>query len=382
MGRLPTKLSQKIEARKASNALRSLPSKEGLVDFSSNDYLGFAQLDLIEDGARKFLEDFKIVQHSATGSRLLSGNHKMYTAIEQELAEWFEAAVLVFNSGYDANLGLFGAVLQRGDVVLYDELCHASIRDGIRLGNAKAFKFKHNDIDDLRAMVNRIRLNSDKGEIYVATESVFSMDGDSPGLDELIALCDLEALNLIVDEAHAVGVYGKGLVQEGDLHQSVFARIVTFGKALGSHGAAVIGSTALKQYLVNFARSFIYTTALPPHGLARIMAAFDHLKGNIGLKAKNLLHQNIKHFKLRVAEYAMDRHFLDSHSPIQGVLIADNQRAKACEAHCMANGFDVRAILSPTVPQGNERLRICLHSFNSSEEIDNLIAAIARFCNG
>src|SRR5690606_18769580 len=177
-------------------------------------------------------------------------------------------AALIYNSGYDANIGFFSSVPQRGDIILYDELVHASIREGIRLSHARAFKFKHNDLQDLDSLLlkyNSKQDNLDQRYIYVVTESVFSMDGDTALLEGLTNITDIQGAYLIVDEAHATGVFGKkgqGLVQHLDLQKRVFARIITFGKAMGAHGAVITGSKLLGDYLINFSRSFIYTTAL------------------------------------------------------------------------------------------------------------------------
>src|SRR5690606_26004002 len=181
----------------------------------------------------------------STGSRLLSGNFELYEKAENFLAEFHNSeAGLIFNSGYDANLGFFSSVPQKGDVVFYDEYIHASIRDGLQLSRAKSFKFRHNDIEDLQKGIIRFR-ESDRNnfaDIYVVTESVFSMDGDIPDLENLSAFTDENNCFLVIDEAHSVGIFGvkgEGLVQHFGLEEKVFARIVTFGKAMGVHGAAI-----------------------------------------------------------------------------------------------------------------------------------------------
>src|SRR5690606_16899740 len=242
---------------------------------------GFSKSQKIFENSLKLLAKGNI-QNGATGSRLLSGNHSLYDEVEDMLCDYHKTeAALVFNSGYDANIGFFSSVPQRGDIIFYDEFIHASIRDGIKMSNARAYKFKHNDIQDLRAHIERsLKVNNEGSELYIVTESVFSMDGDSPNLNTLVNICEKYSCHLMVDEAHAVGVFGKngiGLLQEMGIQDKVFARIITFGKALGCHGAAVLGNMELKDYLVNFARSFIYTTALPPHSLATILSAYNEL---------------------------------------------------------------------------------------------------------
>ena len=265
MKQLPHHLSSKLEIRKQFNSLRSLQSSASLIDFASNDYLGFSQLESIFNQTHQFVIEHNFTQNGATGSRLISGNHPLYQLAEDYIAQFHQCeSALIFNSGYDANVGFFSSVPQKGDLILYDELCHASIRDGIKLSNAKAYKFTHNDFEELEALIQRHKA----ANIYVVTESVFSMDGDTPNLEELVNVCKKHNCYLVVDEAHALGVFGdkgEGLVQMLGLQEEVFARIMTFGKGLGCHGAAVLGSNELKQYLINFTRSFIYTTGLPPH---------------------------------------------------------------------------------------------------------------------
>ena len=190
--------------------------------------------------------------NGATGSRLISGNSLFYTEVEKEISTFHNSEeALVFNSGYDANLGFFSSVPQRGDIVLFDEYIHASIRDGIRLSTAKAFKFKHNDLKNLKEQL--LKFSSEDNEVFVVTEAVFSMDGDSPNLVLLSDICEAYQAHLIVDEAHAVGVFGtngEGLVQSLGLENKVFARIITFGKAFGCHGAAIIGASELVRKLI------------------------------------------------------------------------------------------------------------------------------------
>ncbi|MEO1486205.1 MAG: 8-amino-7-oxononanoate synthase [Bacteroidota bacterium] len=380
----PKKLSQKLEQRKDQNALRTLSISSGLVDFSSNDYLGLAQSTEIQEHLNALFEKFDISSHSATGSRLLTGNHPIHEAFEAFLADFHGMdAALVFNSGYDANLGFFSAVPQRGDVIFYDEWVHASIRDGISMSKAQNYKFKHNDVEDLSDGIFRIKKQGklqENTEIYVATESVFSMDGDSPNLLELSAFCEKEGIHLVIDEAHASGIFGsgKGLVYELGLSQKVFATIVTFGKALGQHGAAVLGSKTLIQYLINFARSLIYTTALPPKEIASIWAAYLVLRHQ-GQKRIHDLKENIQLFLDKTDAYTLRNHFIESNSAIQSMHCTGNDNARATSDFLAKQGFDVKPILSPTVPLGMERLRFCLHTFNTAEEIDQVLKSTQRF---
>lgn len=360
-------LNKKLEERKLSNSLRSLIVNENKTDFCSNDYLGIVKNKLLE----KIIDSN--FSHGSTGSRLLSGNYKLIEETENFIADFHEAdAGLIFNSGYDANTGLLSCVPQKGDVIIYDQLSHASIRDGIRLSFAASFSFLHNDVDDLEKKLSAaIDLHQN---IFIVTESVFSMDGDMAPLTGILNLCEKYNAVLIVDEAHATGVIGKkgeGFVQQLQLQQKCFARIHTFGKACGCHGAVVLGSAKLKQYLINFSRQFIYSTSLPESATAAIAASYtifpllqnerDHLNNLIVL------------FKSKIIKYSS----LKSDTPIQVVVIPGNEEVKKVALSLQENNLDVRAILYPTVPKGKERLRVVFHAFNTIDETKQLIELLS-----
>lgn len=377
MRKFPTNLSAKLQIRKENNALRQLPLLSDGIDFASNDYLGLSKSEVIFNDTHAYLIQNNGAQNGATGSRLLSGNHKLYPDTESYITQFHKSeSALIFNSGYDANVGFFSSLPQKGDLILYDELCHASIRDGIQLSNAKAYKFNHNDFEDLERLI----LRNQNAVIYIVTESVFSMDGDTPNLEELVQVSEKYNCYLVIDEAHALGVFGdkgEGLVQMLDLQNQVFARIMTFGKGLGCHGAAILGSLELNDYLVNFSRSFIYTTGLSPHSIATILMAYRYLdeeKQNI-----ELLRENIIHFNQEKNLLGLNQLFVRSKSAIQSAIIPGNEKVKFIANQLQENGFDVKAILSPTVPEGQERLRFCLHSFNSKEEISEVLRLLSTF---
>ncbi len=255
MNQVEQHLRQKLAERANSGNLRQLSLNSAPVDFYSNDYLGIATLGLQHDATGT--SGVK-VKSGSTGARLLSGNSAEAEALEKTIAAFHRAeSALLFNSGYDANTGLIASITGRHTTILYDELCHASILDGIRLSqSSKRYKFRHNNIEDLASKLKKFQ----SGTIIVIVESVYSMDGDTAPLREAALLCEAYNAQLIVDEAHATGVFGargEGLVSALGLEDRVFARVHTFGKALGCHGAAVVGSDLLKQYLINFARSFI-----------------------------------------------------------------------------------------------------------------------------
>lgn len=374
----PKNLSDKLERRRQEHAFRELSSPEFPIDFYSNDYIGFSRSREIFDEAHEFLIAQNNTANGSTGSRLISGNHELYETAEHLIATFHRSeSALIFNSGYDANVGFFSSVPQRSDIILYDELCHASIRDGIGLSRARAFKFGHNDLEELEKLI--VKFQSKDANIYVVTESVFSMDGDSPNLEELCAITSKYACFSVIDEAHALGVFGdngQGLVQQLDLQDKVFARIMTFGKGLGCHGSAIVASKQLRDYLVNFARSLMYTTALPPHSLATILIAYKRLQSftnGFGLR------ENIAHFNREKNRLGLKPLFVYSKSAIQCAIVPGNEKVRNLASKLQEKGFGVKAILSPTVPEGQERLRICLHSYNSQEEISRLLNCLSDF---
>nr|WP_294777699.1 8-amino-7-oxononanoate synthase [uncultured Flavobacterium sp.] len=380
--KLPKSLQAKLEQRQAHNALRQLPLATDLVDFASNDYIGFAHSESIFNQVHQYLLDHNLKTNGATGSRLISGNHGLYEVAESFIAQFHQSeTALIFNSGYDANVGFFSAVPQRNDVILYDELCHASIRDGIQMSHAKSFKFPHNDLEALEKIIHKFCVPplGVRG-LYIVTESVFSMDGDCPNIEQLVALTEKYNAYLVIDEAHALGVFGEngeGLVQSLGLQDKVFARIMTFGKGLGCHGAAVLGSAELKSYLVNFARSFIYTTGLSPHSVATILQAYKHLEKD--KEVLPLLKSNIVFFNQEKLRLGLKPMFVYSKSAIQCAIIPGNDKVKHIATQLQQKGFDVKPILSPTVPEGQERLRFCLHSYNSEKEITTILELLSTF---
>jgi 8-amino-7-oxononanoate synthase len=356
-------LNKKLNQRIANNALRTLKLPNNLIDFCSNDYLGIVKNNLLQIAASP-------LKLGSTGSRLLAGNDKLIEETEKQIAQFHNAnTALIFNSGYDANIGLLSCVPQRGDTILYDYLCHASIRDGIRLSFANSFAFEHNSLIDLEKKIQQA-----KGTIFIVTESIFSMDGDAANLLEIVAIATKYNANIIVDEAHATGVIGnngEGLVQQLNLQNNIFARVHTFGKACGCHGAVILGSNNLRNYLINFARSFVYTTSLPQHSVAAISQSY---KVFAALNNERMHLQNlIQLFNNAVLKYPK----IQSNSAIQAVIINGNNEVRNVANMLQQNGFDIRAILYPTVPKNSERLRIVLHSFNTINEVEKLIELLS-----
>ncbi|MCX2574502.1 aminotransferase class I/II-fold pyridoxal phosphate-dependent enzyme [Pedobacter sandarakinus] len=366
MSKIEHFLTNRLQQRADLQSLRKLTTVFPRIDFSSNDYLGFAKSQELQELIATNTAINKAFKNGSGGSRLLSGNTAFTEYVEQFVADFHAApSGLIYNSGYDANVGLLSCIPQRGDTIITDELIHASIIDGCRLSYATRYKFNHNNLSDLK-----IKLELAKGNVFVVVESVYSMDGDVAPLPELARLCKAYGANLIVDEAHATGIFGvqgKGLVTKYQLEEEVFARVITFGKALGVHGAIVLGSKELRDYLINFSRSFIYTTAAPPYAIVAILSAYQLLQrtdNNDLIENIELFRQLAKGNKLVV---------LNSISAIQGIIFKNNQQTRSAAAFLQQNGFDVRAILSPTVPEGKERLRICLHTYNTRQDIINLI---------
>jgi 8-amino-7-oxononanoate synthase len=363
---LDSMLERKLVERESKRLLRKLTWVDGLIDFTSNDYLGLAGstelFQLIEDTIKR--QGFR--KNGASGSRLLSGNSEQAENLESKLAGIFQSeSALLFNSGYTANLAVLSSIPTRESTIIYDELAHSCIKDGARLSLAKRLSFKHNDLNDLE---NKMRKAS--GKLFIAVESIYSMDGDCCPLDDLVPLTEKYNATLILDEAHSTGVMGKdgnGLSVSAGMHERVGIRIYTFGKAMGVHGACVAGSKILQQYLINFARPFVYTTALPPHSLTAIDCAFDYLRENISLQ-RSLVELT----RTYLNEVSGLTNRTQSKSSIQTIIIPGNGNTIAAAKKLQHSGFDIRPILSPTVSEGSERLRICLHTFNTMAQIKQL----------
>lgn len=366
-------LQSALEERKKAGNLRSLHDIEG-VDFCSNDYLGLARFPL----------ETRPVKSGSTGSRLISGHNQALAQLENDIAAFhgFEQA-LFFSSGYAANTGLMSCIAGRDDAILSDELIHASLIDGIRLSYASRKRFAHNNVKDLEAQLEALS-GITKGQIYVVVEALYSMDGDIAPLVEISEICQRFNAALIVDEAHSVGVFGaegRGLVAKLGLEQRVFAVIYTFGKAVGFHGASIVGPTVLRDYLVNFCRPFIYTTAPSPQTIVATKLAYSRFqRADV---ERELLQFILRYFDENVKTIASKgTSWLESQSSIQGLIVPGNARAKSLEIYLRKNGFAVKAILSPTVAKGAERIRFSLHSFNTEAQMDELAQRLQMFLNG
>lgn len=367
----PPALAHKLATRAAGGTLRRLPPPPdpALVDFASNDYLGVVRGGQLAALLREKLLLCPILEAGSTGSRLLTGNSAQAEALEARIGTYHRAeAALLFATGYCANLGFFSAVPQRGDTVLYDEAVHASVRDGLRLGLAQAFSFRHNDLTDLEKKLRRAT-----GVVYVAVESLYSMDGDEAPLRELATLCQQRGLFLVVDEAHTTGVRGPGgagLVVELGLEHAVFARLVTFGKALGAAGAAWLGSTLLRDYLINFARAFVFSTAPLPLHLLTLEAAYDLLPTLDAARARLAEVSDALAIGLTAVRGLVAR---PASRIVHAVVPLDQSCVRALAAAIRVAGFDARPIFPPTVAPGTARLRVIAHAHNAVAEADALL---------
>eukprot|EP00126_Sphaerothecum_destruens_P008358 Sdes_comp20181_c0_seq2m13440 len=339
-----------LEARKSIGKYRCLLENSRAIDFSSNDYLGLSYCSQFTSIISKKAEtEWKIRKclnnqssyfcpSGSGGSRLLAGHHEITSKLEKKIAHHHDApSGLIFNSGFDANVGFFSCVPQKMDFVLYDELIHASVHDGLKLSRGKGISFPHNNLQKLEEIIWQVKDGKfghfipNSSSILVAVESVYSMDGNICPLKELVELCEEhENCHLVVDEAHSTGVYGskgEGLVHHLGLSQRVFARIHTFGKALGSHGAVVVGSNLLKDYLINYSRPLIYSTSLPYHSLCSIQCAYEFLSTFEFQNRRKKLFKWIEIFQQQMSKDSfLASYLLPSNSPIQGIVIGDNEK--------------------------------------------------------
>lgn len=363
MNRTPLSLTRRLEERLKNDSFRklSLTETEG-IDFYSNDYLGLSRDNDFQKGLFEELKEKLDSLTSSTGSRLISGNTSVMEETEKFIADKHQVeAALLFGSGYDANLALLGCIPTYRSTVIVDEFVHRSIHDGCQLSMAKKWKFKHNDLYDLEK-----KLNKAKGEVFVVVESLYSMDGDFAPLKELVILCDRYNAYLIVDEAHAIGVYGLGVLNGYNLQNAVFATTVTYGKAMGVHGAAILGSAVLKEMLINFGSSFIYSTAPPSSMALSIRYSYSYLENNDF--RMNCLSDVIAYYQKCFSSF-----FPCTSSAIQIIDLEYLQeitilldKIKGARVKCVL-------IKAPTVSLGSERFRICLHAHNNKNEIDVLL---------
>lgn len=365
-------IREALREREKAGLLRTLETARGGIDFCSNDYLGLAR-DRRLRGRIAAVAAESAPPQGATGSRLISGNHPEIEALEAQLSGFYASeAALVFSSGFAANLGLLASLGGVVQTLVCDRLLHASAIDGGRLSGAKRVIFAHNDMRDLKARLGEL---PSAETAAVAADTVYSMDGDFAPLEEIAVLAEEQDAAVVVDEAHANGVLGpagRGGVVAAGLQDRVLARVVTFGKALGLQGGAVLCSQDLRDYLVNFARSFVFSTGVSPLWAASVRTVYDMLP-DLNAEREQLL-ANVSHFRGRVAESAQP--WLPSESWIQCLRVPGARRITQVGGVLRSRGLAALPIRAPTVPEGEERIRVCLHAHNTREEIDFLFSAV------
>lgn len=364
-------IERRLDELRAEGRLRRVP--KGIytyeVDLSSNDYLGLAsRTDLCEHHSEAW---------TSSASRLLAANQGAYNRLENTLDRQYNKRSLLFNSGYHANVGCIQALSMPEVLFATDKLIHASVIDGIRLGRAEYQRFRHNDIDALRRIVEK---NADKyGRIIVVTEGIFSMDGDRAPLREIVELKHEfpDKVLIYLDEAHSLGVLGQhglGLAEELGLIDEVDIIIGTFGKALASAGAFVATTPLLHSWLLNSARSFIFSTALPPVVVEHTSQMFE-LMQQADVERKHL-HEISARFRRGLEEITGEKSV--SQSQIVPLIVGSAERAVTLSAQLRERGYVALPIRRPTVPPGTERIRFSLHAGLTEQQIDELLAAIAE----
>ncbi|PYI10713.1 PLP-dependent transferase [Aspergillus sclerotiicarbonarius CBS 121057] len=368
------------------------------VDFSSNDFLSLSTSPLFRARFQSHLEQAPPFHPFASGgSRLLAGNSRYAEALETFIADFHNAGSgLLFNSGFDANVGVLSCIPQPGDVIVHDEFIHASAHEGMRLSRAgRTVAFGHSSVGALEEVLRReiladARIRDGERNVFVVVESVYSMDGDVAPIREFVEVVErlLPRGNgyFVVDEAHATGAFGPrgaGVVQELGLEERMFIRVHTFGKALASHGAIVLCCPETREYLINYARSLIYTTALGFPFLASIRTAYELLaEGETEELQRNLQHL-VRYLHTRLGELGSwdPAVFEVDHFPRSPIFSLRSPVPRQLATVCQRKGFVVHAIMSPTVPAGQERVRVCLHAGNTVEEIDALVDTIQAWLN-
>ncbi|MDD5457892.1 MAG: 8-amino-7-oxononanoate synthase [Phycisphaerae bacterium] len=383
MGRIETFLTQ----RQADGLLRVLRPADlrqngklyrdnrEFFDFSSNDYLGLSEHPQLKIAATKAIEKYGT---GSCASRLLNGNFNIHHELEEKTASFKDKeSALVYNCGYQANVGIISAICNSSDAVFCDKLSHASILDGISLSGARMFRFRHNDIEHLESLLKK---SSGKFENrLIITESIFSMDGDRAPLKEIVSLKEKYDCKIMVDEAHATGVFGKtgsGVVGEEGLNEKVDFVMGTFSKALGSFGAYLACAKKMKEYLINTSRSFIYSTALPPSVIAANIAALEVVRKE-SFRRETLL-ENAAYFRSELEKKGFQS---ASESQIVPLVISDASKTVKMSNTLGQNGYIVGAIRPPTVPEGQSRLRISLTYYHNKEILNSFIEKISDAAN-
>ncbi|SKB25115.1 8-amino-7-oxononanoate synthase [Sphingopyxis flava] len=360
-----------LAALAAEDRRRSLSPRKG-VDFASNDYLALAGSYALSEALAAGLE--RGIPAGSGGSRLLRGNHPEHEALEAHAARHYGSeAALFFSTGFAANAALFATLPQRGDLIVHDELIHASAHDGMKLGRAGRVDARHNDAQAFDDIIARWRRGGGTGTPWIAVESLYSMDGDRAPLADLAAVADRHDAVLIIDEAHATGVYGpagQGLAHELADRENIIT-LHTCGKALGCEGALLCGPAIVRDFVVNRGRPFIFSTAPSPLVAWLVRNALEIVANEPERAAR--LQALVRRAETRLAPLGIAA----SGTQIIPILIGDNARTMQIAAALQAAGFDVRGIRPPTVPHGTARLRIALTLNVDEPEIDAMVDALA-----
>lgn len=360
-----------LDGVRAHDRYRRLSARAG-VDFSSNDYLGLSGSVRMQTAVADALA--RGVPVGAGGSRLLRGNHIEHEALEEEAALFFGArSALYFSTGFAANAALFASMPQRGDLVVYDELIHASVHEGMRLGRAENVAARHNDVTDFADIIGKWRTQGNVGRVWIAVETLYSMDGDMARLDELAALAEAHDAYLVIDEAHATGVFGpdgRGLGAHLAGRDNIIA-LYTCGKALGAEGALLCGPAMMREFLVNYGRGFIFSTAPSPLMASAVREALRILADEP--ERRDALRLRVADARARLARFTD----IGAATQIIPVILGDDAKTMAAAAAVQAAGYDVRGIRPPTVPAGTSRLRVSITLNTSHDDIAGLADAIA-----
>jgi 8-amino-7-oxononanoate synthase len=369
--RMPANHERALEALLRRGRLRSLDAPHG-IDFTSNDYLGLAQSQELADAVVRAIE--RGVPVGAGGSRLLRGNHPEHEALEAEAAQFFGSeTALFFGGGFIANTALLATLPARGDLIVYDELIHASVHDGMRLSKAHAVAARHNDVQSFDDAIAAWRTDGGVGQAWLVVESLYSMDGDRAPIDDLAALATRHDAMLIIDEAHATGVFGpegRGLAAHLEGGDNVIT-LHTCGKALGVMGALVLAPRTIRDFLINRARAFIYATAPSPLVAAAVRAALDICRTQPERREK--LHQLIA---FAGTELKSPR-YKPSGSQIQPIVVGADASAVTLATAMKVRGYDIRAIRPPTVPEGTARLRLTITLNTNETGLSRLLSDLA-----
>lgn len=344
--------------------IKKLP--KGILNFCSNDYLGLSQHPKVIEGA---IQASKKYGAGSGAARLVSGNNPLMEELEQCLTQWKKTeAVLLFNSGYHANIGVIPALADENTIIFSDELNHASIIDGCRLSRAKVQVYPHNDMDHLEKQLAAHRQSAASCEprALIITESVFSMEGDLAPLDDLKKIAEKYEALLYIDEAHAVGMFGeKGRGRVCHISENILT-MGTLGKAFGSYGAFIAGSQVMKKYLLNKARSFIFATALPPASVGASLAALKIIQSREGEKLREELWSSVDVLN-------QELNLCQGDSPIFSIRMGDAKKTMQASTKLLRNNIYIQGIRPPTVPAGTSRLRLTLSARHTVREIKKLL---------